>query len=40
MREDARLAQAKEFIESREDAWKITIEILPLTNYLRSEDKH
>ena len=39
-REDTHLAQAKEFIESREDARKIAVEILPLTNYLRSENKH
>ena len=39
-REDTHLAQAREFIESREDALMIAIEILPLTNYLRSEDEH
>tara|TARA_B100000963_G_C22608795_1_gene663879 strand:+ start:1607 stop:2098 length:492 start_codon:yes stop_codon:yes gene_type:complete len=39
-REDNHLAQAKEFIESRKDARKIVVEILPLTNYLRSADEH
>tara|TARA_B100001778_G_scaffold334501_1_gene346264 strand:+ start:1800 stop:2291 length:492 start_codon:yes stop_codon:yes gene_type:complete len=39
-REDTHLVEAREFIESREDALKIAVEILPLTNYLKSEDKH
>ena len=39
-RRNTHLAQAKKFIESRVDARKIAIEILPLANYLRSEEKH
>jgi peptide-methionine (S)-S-oxide reductase len=34
------LQEAKIWIESREDSDRIALEILPLTNYLRSDDEH
>jgi peptide-methionine (S)-S-oxide reductase len=34
------LQEAKTWIESREDSDRITVEVLPLTNYLRSDDEH
>ena len=35
-----RIENEKRFIEQRKDAARIAVEVLPLTNYLRSEDKH
>ena len=34
------LAEAKAWIASREDAERITVEVLPLTNYVRSDEEH
>ena len=34
------LLEAKTWIESREDSDRIALEVLPLTNYLRSDDEH
>jgi peptide-methionine (S)-S-oxide reductase len=34
------LQEAKIWIESREDSDRIALEVLPLTNYLRSDDEH
>ena len=34
------LQKAKTWIESREDSDRIALEVLPLTNYLRSDDEH
>lgn len=34
------LDEAKAFINSREDRDKIAVEVLPLTNYVRSADEH
>jgi peptide-methionine (S)-S-oxide reductase len=34
------LQEAKTWIESREDSDRIALEVLPLTNYLRSDDEH
>ena len=34
------LQEAKTWIQSREDSDRITLEVLPLTNYLRSDDEH
>lgn len=34
------LAQARDVIAAREDAPRIAVEVLPLTNYLRSADEH
>lgn len=39
-RDEAHLIEAKRFIESKEDASKIAVEVLPLTNYLRSDEAH
>ncbi|MDA0848588.1 MAG: peptide-methionine (S)-S-oxide reductase [Verrucomicrobia bacterium] len=39
-RDEAHLIEAKRFIESREDTSKISVEVLPLTNYLRSAEAH
>ena len=39
-RDEAHLIEAKRFIESREDASKIAVEVLPLTHYLRSDEAH
>lgn len=34
------LDEAKAFIEKREDRNKIVVEVLPLTNYVRSAEEH
>lgn len=34
------LEQAKAFIKKREDAGRIAVEVLPLTNYVRSAEEH
>jgi peptide-methionine (S)-S-oxide reductase len=34
------LAEAKAWIASREDAERIAMEVLPLTNYVRSDEEH
>jgi peptide-methionine (S)-S-oxide reductase len=34
------LQEAKTWIESREDSDRIALEVLPLTNYLRSDEEH
>jgi len=34
------LQEAKRWIESREDSDRIALEVLPLTNYLRSDEEH
>jgi peptide-methionine (S)-S-oxide reductase len=34
------LQEAKTWIKSREDSHLISVEVLPLTNYLRSDDEH
>ncbi|MBM7366387.1 peptide-methionine (S)-S-oxide reductase [Gordonia hydrophobica] len=34
------LSQAREFIAARDDAERIAVEVLPLTNYVRSADEH
>ena len=39
-RDPAALAQAACFIAEREDADRIAVEVLPLTNYARSADEH
>ena len=36
----AHLEQAQQFIQSREDADRIAVEILPLMHYLPSDDEH
>ncbi|MDO5094673.1 MAG: peptide-methionine (S)-S-oxide reductase [Propionibacteriaceae bacterium] len=36
----AHLAQARAFIAARSDARRIVVEVLPLTNYVRSADEH
>jgi peptide-methionine (S)-S-oxide reductase len=37
---DYHLQEAKTWIESREDSDRITLEVLPLMNYLRSDEEH
>ncbi|OAN11387.1 methionine sulfoxide reductase A [Photobacterium jeanii] len=34
------LEQARAFITAREDSDKIAVEVLPLTNYVKSDDEH
>ena len=34
------LAEAKEFISSRYDTDRIAVEVVPLSNYIRSDDQH
>jgi len=34
------LVQAGEYISSRSDAEKVVVEVLPLSNYVRSDDEH
>ncbi|MGY3570198.1 peptide-methionine (S)-S-oxide reductase [Vibrio paucivorans] len=34
------LEQARQFIESREDSARIAVEVLPLTNYVKSDEEH
>lgn len=36
----AHLEQARAFISARDDADRIAVEVLPLTNYVRSADEH
>lgn len=36
----AHLEEARNFIEQREDRDKIVVEVLPLTNYVRSAEEH
>ena len=38
--DDNHLSKAKDFIQSREDYRKIAVEVLPLSNYLKSSDEH
>lgn len=37
---DRHLLETKNFIQSREDSTKIAVEVLPLSHYLKSADKH
>ena len=37
---DGHLLEAKKFIQSREDHTKIAVEVLPLSNYMKSADEH
>ena len=37
---EKQLQEAKTWIESRKDSDRIALEVLPLTNYLRSDDEH
>ncbi len=39
-RDPAHLEAARAFIQSREDCARIALEVLPLTNYLKSADEH
>ena len=39
-RNQLHLFLAKQFIEARKDAHKVVVEILPLSNYVRSDDEH
>ena len=39
-REQAHLLAAKQFIEARDDASKIMIEVMPLSNFVRSDEEH
>ena len=36
----AHLAEARAFIDGRSDAGRIVVEVLPLTNFIRSADEH
>jgi len=38
--QQSHLAAAKTFIERREDSAKIVVEILPLSNYVKSDEEH
>jgi len=38
--EDKHLTVAKQYIERREDASRIAVEVLPLSNYVRSDEEH
>ena len=38
--DDSHLSEAKDFIQTREDYRKIAVEVLPLSNYLKSSDEH
>lgn len=38
--DEGHLKEAKAFIDSRDDREKIALEVLPLTNYVRSADEH
>ena len=39
-RHQSHLSSARQFIEQREDALRIVVEVKPLTNYIRSDDEH
>ena len=39
-REQPHLLAAKQFIEARDDASKIMIEVMPLSNFVRSDEEH
>jgi len=39
-RDESHLIEVKSFIESRDDREKILLEVLPLSNYLRSSEEH
>lgn len=39
-RNSGHLAQARDYIDSRDDSAKIAVEVLPLKNYVRSDDEH
>jgi len=39
-REQAHLLAAKQFIEARDDASKVMIEVMPLSNFVRSDEEH
>ena len=39
-RSEAHLKEAKQWIESREVAGRIAVEVLPLTHYVRSDEEH
>lgn len=34
------LVQAREYIDSREDKARIVVEVMPLTNYVKSDEEH
>lgn len=38
--ENKHLTVAKQYIERREDASRIAVEVLPLSNYVRSDEEH
>jgi peptide-methionine (S)-S-oxide reductase len=38
--EPAHLEQAKRYISNRKDAEKIVVEVLPLNNFVASDDEH
>lgn len=38
--DDNHLADAKKYIEHRDDAELIAVEVLPLSNYVKSDDEH
>ena len=38
--DEAHLASAKKYIGARADASQIVVEVLPLSNYVRSDDEH
>ena len=38
--DDSHLLEAKNFIQSRDDYEKITVEVMPLSRYLKSADEH
>ena len=39
-RDDQHLQEAKDFINQREDCFKIKVEVLPLSNYVKSASEH
>lgn len=39
-RHESHLSVAKSFIDSRDDAEKIMVEVLPLSNYVKSDEEH
>lgn len=39
-KDESHLEQARRFIAQRDDAERVVVEVLPLTNYVRSDDEH
>ena len=39
-RDASHLDAANDFIRSRDDAERVVVEVLPLSNYVRSDDEH